>query len=250
MKNKLNGMKKISLTPITFALLFAWGGTLLPGSLRAATQPPLVEGEAEAILFMKQEEKLARDVYLKLGEQWRHRTFQNISKAEQSHMDSVDTLIAAYDLEDTTPEEIGEFTIPELQELYDVLLQMGDASLEAALRVGVLVEETDIIDLERLLAETENDAITEVMTRLVNGSYHHWDAFAGSLEQLGVTVEPTLMHFVKDGQLRLSWRGEGFKLQQNPRPADPNGWTDVPDAGPNSATVPLTESALFFRLKK
>jgi hypothetical protein len=247
-------MKKLTLTQTTLTAL-VWSSAFLSGSALAVTPvlpptEPLVDGETEAILFMKQEEKLARDVYLKLYEKWQHVTFKNISQAEQSHMDSVDTLIAAYDLPDTTPEETGEFTIPELQELYDALIQMGDASLEAALRVGVLVEETDIIDLERLLAETENAAITQVMTRLVNGSYHHWDAFAAALEQLGVVVEPTLMHFVKDGQLWLSWRGEGFKLQQNTDLANPDGWTAVPDAGLNSATVPLSGPAVFYRLKK
>ena len=152
---------------------------------------PLEDGEAEAILFMKQEEKLARDVYLTLYAVWEHNTLRNISISEQRHMNSVDTLIEAYDLEDTTPEEIGEFTIPELQELFDQLIEAGSGSVEDALTVGVLIEETDIADLEDLLAATENEAIIQVMSNLLDGSHNHLAAFTRALEQLGVTPDPT-----------------------------------------------------------
>ena len=38
---------------------------------------------------MREEEKLARDVYVALGDRWGLRVFENIARAEQRHMDAV-----------------------------------------------------------------------------------------------------------------------------------------------------------------
>jgi hypothetical protein len=142
----------------------------------------LTEAEATQVLFMKQEEKLARDVYLTLGAAWSHPTFQNISGAEQRHMDALDRVIAAYQLPDAAPAEVGRFTIPELQKLYDQLVAQGKPSLEAALKVGVLVEETDIADLQKLLDSTSNPTLRRVAGNLQQASRSHLAAFNRSLE--------------------------------------------------------------------
>ena len=44
--------------------------------------------EAEGLLFMREEEKLAQDVYLTLFEEWSVTTFRNISNSEQTHTDA------------------------------------------------------------------------------------------------------------------------------------------------------------------
>ena len=140
--------------------------------------------DANNILFMKQEEKLARDVYQALSEQWDHATFANIAAAEQRHMNALDRLIGVFGLTDTTPAEAGKFSIPELQALYDELLAEGSKSLAAALNVGVLIEKTDIEDLDEALAATQHPTVTRVMTNLRRGSANHLAAFTGALEGL------------------------------------------------------------------
>ena len=64
----------------------------------------LTEDEISGILFMREEEKLARDVYLYLYEIYPLRPFLNISKSEQAHMDAIKYLIDTYELEDPVGE--------------------------------------------------------------------------------------------------------------------------------------------------
>lgn len=152
----------------------------------------LDEQEIADILLMREEEKLARDVYLALGEQWDLRIFTNISMAEQQHMNSVLTLIEDYGLEDPVgdhPE--GVFTNPDLQALYDQLVSQGQASVGAALKVGGAIEEIDILDLEAAFARTDHDDIRLVYSSLECGSDNHLRAFVRTLkQQTGETYAP------------------------------------------------------------
>ncbi|HEY9171717.1 MAG TPA: DUF2202 domain-containing protein [Verrucomicrobiae bacterium] len=152
---------------------------LMSGFVSAASA--LTTAEASSILFMKQEEKLARDVYQALYAKWGHVTFANIAVSEQRHMDAVDGLIARYRLTDTTPKEAGKFTYPELQALYDQLVALGSTSLENALAVGVLIEQTDIEDLQAALKTTRERPIRNVFSNLLEGSYNHLAAFTAAL---------------------------------------------------------------------
>jgi len=157
-------------------------GLLLTGFIPTATA--LTATEAANILYMKQEEKLARDVYLVLNEQWHHFTFENIAVAEQKHMNAVDGLIALYGLTDTTPDEPGEFSIPELQDLFDYLVEEGGKSLADALAVGVGIEQADITDLEEALLTAQEWPVQRVFTNLKRASTYHLSAFAYALSQL------------------------------------------------------------------
>lgn len=89
----------------------------------------LTPAEATGVLYLKQEEKLARDVYQVLAARWDQAVFRNLAAAEQRHLDAVNLLIARYDLADPAPAEPGRFSIPELQSLYDQLLVRGQGSL-------------------------------------------------------------------------------------------------------------------------
>jgi len=56
-------------------------------------QQALSAGDAENLAFMREEEKLARDVYLYLFEFWGQLIFENIAAGEQQHMDAVWSLM-------------------------------------------------------------------------------------------------------------------------------------------------------------
>ena len=107
-------------TTFTKAIVAA---VLMSGLVSAAFA--LTATESSSILFMKQEEKVARDVYQVLYAKWGHVTFGSIAVSEQRHMDAVGNLIARYRLTDATPAEAGKFTYPELQALYDELIVFG-----------------------------------------------------------------------------------------------------------------------------
>jgi hypothetical protein len=131
--------------------------------------------------FMFQEEKLARDVYIALGEMWEHRTFLKIQESEQTHMDAIKGLMEKYHVRIPVDEDaLGEFADKDLQALYNDLIEQGSESLVEALKVGVLIEETDIDDLKERRKGAPRD-IRRVYNRLLRGSYKHLDAFNNAL---------------------------------------------------------------------
>lgn len=155
-------------------------------ALQSVAVQPLSDTEKEGILLMREEEKLARDVYITLYEKWDLRTFTNISKAEQTHMDAMKLLVDRYGLSDPmTTNTVGVFTNPELQKLYNNLVAQGSASLENAVKVGSTIEDLDIYDLERLMKKADNDDILIVYQNLLKGSRNHLRAFDRQLQRNG-----------------------------------------------------------------
>jgi len=139
----------------------------------------LSDVEKEHLLLMREEEKLARDVYQALNAKWNNQKFSNISKSEQQHMDSLKVLLDKYGLADPTAgKKPGEFTNKKLQGLYTELVQKGSRSLSDALAVGVEIEKLDIADLEEALSKTTNSDLTFVYKNLLRGSKNHLEAFS------------------------------------------------------------------------
>ncbi len=149
----------------------------------------LTAADQAAILKMREEEKLARDVYTELGSQWDVQVFTNIAASEQTHMDAVKALLDKYGIDDpaatTAP---GEFTDPALQTLYDQLVAKGSGSLIDALTVGATIEDLDIADL-RASASAAAD-VQSVWDNLETGSRNHLRAFTSQLERNGATYTP------------------------------------------------------------
>ena len=83
--------------------------------------------EIDSLQFMREEEKLARDVYLTLYDVWNVEIFNNIASSEQQHMDAIKSLLDKYDLDDPIIDNnsIGDFHNPVLQALYTELVERG-----------------------------------------------------------------------------------------------------------------------------
>lgn len=152
----------------------------------------LSDPEIEDILYMREEEKLARDMYLTLYQEWGLSIFQNIANSEATHMAAIKSLIDRYGLEDPAAnDEIGVFTNPTLQELYDQLVAGGSKSLGDALRVGAAIEEIDILDLEKAIVQTDKADVQWVYQSLTKGSHNHLRSFASTLKrQTGEIYQP------------------------------------------------------------
>jgi hypothetical protein len=143
-------------------------------------------------MWIREEEQLAHDVYVVLGDLWNLRIFDNISRAETTHVEAVSGLLDLYGLEDPAAgNDAGTFTDPALQRLYDQLVEDGSRSVEAALEVGAFIEELDIVDLAARSASTDTAAISAVYADLERGSRNHLRAFFSQLDSRGVTYEPT-----------------------------------------------------------
>ncbi len=146
--------------------------------------------EEIGLVKMREEEKLARDVYRVLYEKWNSPVFQNISGSEERHMAAVKLILDRYDMEDPVVDSsTGVFSDPEMQELFTVLSQRGELSLQEALHVGATIEDMDIHDLNTQLEQTDNSDITLVYQNLAKGSRNHLRIFAYQLSLLGVEYE-------------------------------------------------------------
>lgn len=151
----------------------------------------LTADEEAGLLHMVEEEKLAHDVYVTLGDAWDIQTFANISGAETNHTDQVRALLADVGIADpTVGMDVGEFTDPAFTALYDQLVAEGLRSETAALAVGAQIEELDIVDLDERIAQTDDSSILAVYANLRSGSENHLRAFTRALEARGETYVP------------------------------------------------------------
>lgn len=152
----------------------------------------LTSDEIAGLVKMREEEKLARDVYTTLGQIWGMNIFSNIASSEQTHTDAVKTLLDRYGITDTVENNnIGVFHSPEMQELYNTLTEQGRQSLGEALKVGAIIEDLDINDLETLMKATNKNDILVVYSNLQKGSRNHLRAFSKNLDRQGMTYTPT-----------------------------------------------------------
>lgn len=149
---------------------------------------PLSDAEKNSLIFMREEEKLARDVYKTLYAKWGSRPFSNISSSEQTHMDAVLALLKKYDIADPVgSNDIGVFQNSSLQALYIQLVDLGNKSSLDAFKVGATIEDLDIFDLKRLSTEVDNKDILFVYGNLERGSRNHMRAFNRNIGNLGST---------------------------------------------------------------
>ncbi len=138
----------------------------------------LTELEIHHITYMRQEEKLARDVYLTLYDLYIVPIFDNISASEQRHMDALEGLIEKYYLEDPVKDDtVGKFTNSFFTDLYLKLVEQGEENYCGALQVGLDIENLDIDDIEYALSEVEAKDVSRVLNNLLSGSYNHLSAF-------------------------------------------------------------------------
>ena len=182
-------MKKL-FTSAAIALVLAAGFT---ATTQAAVT--LTEAEAKTLQFMHEEEKLAKDVYLTLYEKWNIRSFSNIASAEQRHQDQLKVLLDQYGVPSIIQSsEVGNFTNPDLAKMYNDLTTQGLASLEGALKVGGMIEELDILDLQKAIAESDKADVDSTYENLLRGSRNHLRAFAKQYSKnLGLTYQAQLM---------------------------------------------------------
>jgi len=199
MKNN-NLLLRTSSILLSTTLLFACGGgssdsvndttSASPEVDNSVTTSELSTAEIDGLLFMREEEELARDLYLDIfaAKGNRLNTFKNISdNAETQHAEAIRVLLEKYGIEDPSTGEHNTYTSAELQALYNQLLNIALGSDDlAALRVGALVEETDIEDIntELALVSVEHQDIITTYENLLCGSRNHLRSFVKQIENL------------------------------------------------------------------
>lgn len=152
--------------------------------------PILSDQEKATLRFMREEEKLARDVYTYFYTKYGLNIFGNITSSEQTHMDAVLAVMAKYGIEDSASSLKGVFNNPNLQKLYSELIAKGEASLSEALIAGATIEDVDIKDLNEGLAATSNVDLKILYEKLKCGSRNHMRAFISQLGFQQKTYSP------------------------------------------------------------
>ncbi|MCB0602919.1 MAG: DUF2202 domain-containing protein [Saprospiraceae bacterium] len=167
---------------------------LLENLVYQLPEEPLSQAEIDGMSWMREEEKLARDVYSISNTLWNRQVFAHITTSEQSHMDGIGYLLEKYSLPDPiTSDETGVFSDQALQSLFDSLKIASSLSLIAALETGAWIEELDILDLDEQIELADNQDILLVYENLQKGSRNHLRAFVRNLDMEGVTYQPQLL---------------------------------------------------------
>lgn len=148
--------------------------------------------EKAALLQMREEEKLAHDVYTTLGTVWGVQVFANIAQSEQTHTEAMRALLEKYTITDPSPSDVvGVYSNPTFTKLYNDLVAKGSVSIEEGLTVGALIEDLDIADLEKFIKETDNEDIKLVYGNLTRASRNHLRSFTAQLGVRGLEYVPT-----------------------------------------------------------
>ncbi len=169
------------------------GGT----NLKAAVS--LTELEVHHLLYMREEEKMARDVYLTFFEMYGNPVFANIAKSEQIHTDKIRDLLAKYNIEDPNVDDaVGVYSDPIFTDLFNQLIDGGSDELSALL-VGGLIEEIDIVDIQHSIADSGQADIIMTYENLMKGSRNHLRAFTNVIEKQ--TMEDYVAQFLSQEEV-------------------------------------------------
>jgi hypothetical protein len=154
--------------------------------------------ERATLLAMREEEKLAHDVYVALGAQTGLQVFTRIAASERRHGLAVERALAAYGVADPTDGfGVGAFPSQRFQQLHDELVARGSASQAAALAVGVQIERLDVSDLAAAISQTDEAMLDRVYGNLRSASQQHLRAF--TTQQAGATTAPPAGAGVRGG---------------------------------------------------
>lgn len=151
----------------------------------------LSENEKQGLILMREEEKLAHDVFATLSEAWDIAIFINIHKSETSHMKAMHGLLKKYHIPDPVAgNQTGIFTNNSITGLYQTLIIQGKKSLVDALKAGAYVEESSISDLREYINSSDNEDIKKVYENLLQASYNHFRTFSKNLTFRDATYTP------------------------------------------------------------
>lgn len=176
-------MKKIVLVLFSFSILFS-------NCSSDENLTPLTELEKNDLLFLREEEKLARDIYIYAYTKYQNTVFNSISQSEQKHMDNVLSILNQYSITDPASTQIGVFNNAALQSLYNQLKSQVDISASESLKVGATIEELDINDIDDFIANTSNSQLLNMYEKLNCGSKNHIRSFTSQIISSGNVFVP------------------------------------------------------------
>lgn len=168
------------LRTLVLALSLALVAALGAGAATAAAT--LDAAERDTLLAMREEEKVAHDVYVALAKATGVSAFLRIAASEERHGAAIERMLTLYGIADPTDGyAVGTFPSPDMQRLYDDLVARGSVSRAAAIDVGLWIERHDVADLQAAIAETDEVPLDRVYGNLLAASQRHLQAFERNL---------------------------------------------------------------------
>jgi hypothetical protein len=154
----------------------------ITAQINALPKEVLNDKETQSLLTMREEEKLAHDVYITLYNKWGVNIFTNIAASEQSHTKAVLTLLQKYQLTDPADASpVGVFKDSTLQVLYNQLVNTGLTSSLDAFKIGATIEDLDLYDLTEWVKYADNQDVLFIYQNLMKGSRNHLRSFYGQI---------------------------------------------------------------------
>jgi hypothetical protein len=157
----------------------------------------LTENETNDLKFVREEEKLARDVYMYAYNKYQTTIFNDISQSEQKHMDAVLKMLNKYGVPDSASAQVGVFNNQDLQLLYNNLTAHVDISLIDALKVGATIEDLDINDIDDFIVNTTKQDLLKIYGNLTCGSKNHIRSFSSQLSANNSSYIPQFISIVE-----------------------------------------------------
>ncbi len=146
--------------------------------------------EQQNLVFMREEEKLAWDLYREMHQIWGLSVFKSVSGEEKEHMKKMLGLLQMYNIPDPVQGDVpGRYVNVYISDIYQSLSQQGRRSVQDALKVCALQEEINILDLIRVSQSATQPKVLEVYAELQRNSISHLRSFAHSLEILGIRYQ-------------------------------------------------------------
>jgi hypothetical protein len=194
---------------------------------------PLEKKDIELLTYMREEEKLAKDVYNFFYKKYNFFVFNNIAQSEQTHIDRIVAIMDAQNIPDTASKKDGVFNNPELQKLYNQLIEQGNQSLTEALKVGATIEDVDIKDLMDFMDDTQNVTILNAFEFLTCGSRNHMRAFVNQLKLKNVNYNP---QFISNELFQSIVNGSHERCMQNQGMTNNNKYSTGNGRGKNNSS--------------
>ena len=202
-KTLLGGLASVAIITATGS-----GITTVSASTEIQTSETSLDvNEQTHLVFMREEEKLARDVYLKLGIMYPDSViFGKIDDSEQQHTTAVKNMIEKYGVDDpNTNDNIGAFTGEDygwyFTEKFNQLVEKASSSELDAFYVGAFIEELDMLDINqcpKVIVEadngindavecgnvyTDNPDVKQLYSSLLDGSDSHLAGYVKNIEK-------------------------------------------------------------------
>ena len=151
----------------------------------------LTKKEKWALLFILEEEKMIRDLSYNFSDKYEDKIFEDIYKAENSHIDPVQKIVRDYNLDDpSSKKDVGEFHNPQIRMIYDELLKQGQKDKVSAYKALLQALERNISNLNENIDKTDKDGILFLFRNLRRSSKNHMKSLLNKINSQGENYQP------------------------------------------------------------